>query len=351
MQTTGMNINAFFIGVATAYYVLMAYQIFVGERKRSTRLHKLMGWISIFWALSNGKDIILTFPGMYTESMLDMIIIFDGWSALTYLAFLYELTRPGWLTKKHLLIASMPFAIYTVAYFIYPCHTMIYYVVSFLVIFGLYITIIGYRHSVSYMNYIRNYYSNIDEINISWLRKVFLLAAASLLVWLFTALTENYLADCLYYIISISIWQMVVCHCRNLKQVNPEETVEIIEEERNGEEEPKNDEERKFPFAGTLEEMIENERLYLQPSLALDDLAKRLNTNRTYLSSYFSKVISKSFYDYINELRIKQKSIPMLEEHPDYTLEQVAQESGFNSLSTFRRAFRKITGMTPGEYR
>lgn len=231
MQTTSMNINAFFIGVATAYYVLMAYQIFVGERKRSTRLHKLMGWISIFWALSNGKDIILTFPGMYTESILDMIIILDGWSALTYLAFLYELTRPGWLTKKHLLIASMPFAIYTGAYFIYPCHTMIYYVVSFLVIFGLYITIIGYRHSVSYMNYIRNYYSNIDEINISWLRKVFLLAAASLLVWLFTALTENYLADCLYYIISISIWQMVVCHCRNLKQVNPEETEEIIEEE------------------------------------------------------------------------------------------------------------------------
>ena len=73
MQTTGMNINAFFIGVATAYYVLMAYQIFVGERKRSTRLHKLMGWISIFWALSNGKDIItLAEEELHVRSYLEI---------------------------------------------------------------------------------------------------------------------------------------------------------------------------------------------------------------------------------------------------------------------------------------
>lgn len=99
------------------------------------------------------------------------------------------------------------------------------------------------------------------------------------------------------------------------------------------------------------EKLVEGEELYLQPDLTLDDLAKRLNTNRTYLSSYFSNVIRKTFYDYINELRITQKSIPLMKSCPGNTLEQIAQASGFNSLSTFRRAFKKITGDTPSIYR
>ena len=56
------------------------------------------------------------------------------------------------------------------------------------------------------------------------------------------------------------------------------------------------------------------------------------------------------FYDYINAMRINKKSVPLMQEHPEYTLDYVAQQSGFNSLSTFRRAFRKYTGTTPGCY-
>ena len=38
-------------------------------------------------------------------------------------------------------------------------------------------------------------------------------------------------------------------------------------------------------------------------------------------------------------------------QHPEYTLEHIAQVSGFNSMATFHRAFKKIMGMTPGRYR
>ena len=40
-----------------------------------------------------------------------------------------------------------------------------------------------------------------------------------------------------------------------------------------------------------------------------------------------------------------------MREHPEFTLEHVAQISGFNSMSTFRRAFTKHTGMSPGQWR
>ena len=40
----------------------------------------------------------------------------------------------------------------------------------------------------------------------------------------------------------------------------------------------------------------------------------------------------------------------MLREHPEYTLDYVANESGFASISTFRRAFLKLTGKTPRQF-
>jgi len=62
-------------------------------------------------------------------------------------------------------------------------------------------------------------------------------------------------------------------------------------------------------------------------------------------------VLNTTFYDYINSLRIEEQSLTLMREHPDYTLERIATESGFQSLSTFRRAFLKEKGVTPSEYR
>ncbi|MBR6828759.1 MAG: AraC family transcriptional regulator [Prevotella sp.] len=47
----------------------------------------------------------------------------------------------------------------------------------------------------------------------------------------------------------------------------------------------------------------------------------------------------------------KKKSIPLMQQHLEYTLEQIATESGFQSISTFRRSFQKLKGVTPSEYR
>lgn len=345
------NINSFIIGMATAYYAIMSYLMFTTKNNGSTRLKKALAWIFLYWTISNAKDLILTFPGMYSQKNLDMIIVIDGWSAITCMAFLYELTRPGWITVKNITKACIPFFIYTILYICFPTHRTIYFITAFLTLFGLYITIIGYRNSIAYMKHIRSYYSNIDDIDISWLRKVFLLAAAGLLCWLFTSISGNIFTDILYYIASVAIWQIVIHHCRKLKQVSISETDKNSSLQAGATKPAPAQEERKYSFDGMPEKLVEGEELYLQPDLTLDDLAKRLNTNRTYLSSYFSNVIRKTFYDYINELRITQKSIPLMKSCPGNTLEQIAQASGFNSLSTFRRAFKKITGDTPSIYR
>jgi AraC-like DNA-binding protein len=60
--------------------------------------------------------------------------------------------------------------------------------------------------------------------------------------------------------------------------------------------------------------------------------------------------MGQTFYDYINQLRIERSTLPLINEHPEYTFEFVARQSGFISMSTFRRAFKKITGQTPSQY-
>ena len=108
---------------------------------------------------------------------------------------------------------------------------------------------------------------------------------------------------------------------------------------------------REYAFAQKLPAIMEAEELYLNPSLSIKDLTQRIGTNRTYLSDYFVHVKQTSFYEYINGLRIEKKSVPLLTEHPEYTMERIASESGFRSVSTFRRAFLKQKGVTPSDYR
>ena len=92
---------------------------------------------------------------------------------------------------------------------------------------------------------------------------------------------------------------------------------------------------------------MENERLYLNPDLTLADLAQAMGTNRTYMSNWLGDVYGQTFYDYINRLRIERESLPLMRQHPEYTMEYIAEKSGFGSVSTFRRAFLKFTGITP----
>ena len=105
-----------------------------------------------------------------------------------------------------------------------------------------------------------------------------------------------------------------------------------------------------FPFAGILERQIEKQKLYLKPDLSIADLSRLVATNRTYLSVYFKEVLHSSFYDYINKMRIQYACLPLMQNEHPIKIEVIAMESGFRSVTTFRRAFIKNMGITPNKY-
>ena len=88
-------------------------------------------------------------------------------------------------------------------------------------------------------------------------------------------------------------------------------------------------------------------QLYLQHDLTLLQLAKAIGTNRFYLSQYFSSQ-GTTYNAYINDLRINHfVSIcrEAIASKRSFTSQQLAQESGFRSYSTFSSAFKRKMGL------
>ena len=72
----GINLSAFFVGAATMYFAMYVARIFAMESR--TRWQTILGYIFVLWTLLNLKDILITFPSLYTPQMLNAIIICDG---------------------------------------------------------------------------------------------------------------------------------------------------------------------------------------------------------------------------------------------------------------------------------
>lgn len=83
--------------------------------------------------------------------------------------------------------------------------------------------------------------------------------------------------------------------------------------------------------------------------ISLNDVAKNVNLSYNYLSKVFKDGIGKSFIDYLTELRL-EKSMKLLADQ-SISIKEICQRIGYNDPNYYSKAFKKITGMTPTEYR
>lgn len=101
-----------------------------------------------------------------------------------------------------------------------------------------------------------------------------------------------------------------------------------------------------------LDELAAKTKFYLRKDISLNEVADALATNRTYASRMVNMVKGCKFNDYVNTLRLKKAE--ELFSTKDYmnthSIRDLAYDSGFASVSTFRRAFAKKYENTPLSY-
>jgi len=100
-----------------------------------------------------------------------------------------------------------------------------------------------------------------------------------------------------------------------------------------------------------LQELMEETKLYLNPKITREQLAKEANLNIKTLSSILNQHHGQSFNDFINSYRIEEVKIQL---HSQKLLKQtitgIAFGAGFNSQATFQRVFKNTVGMSPKVY-
>ncbi len=105
-------------------------------------------------------------------------------------------------------------------------------------------------------------------------------------------------------------------------------------------------------LARDLEKLMNEEKLYRQNDLKLERLAERLGTTRHFVSQVINQTYKMHFFDYINMKRIQEaKELLRASTRQELNVIEVAYMTGFNNKGTFNAVFKKVTGMTPTEFR
>lgn len=320
-----------------------------------------------------------------------------------YAIVLVEACRPLWMNWSRAFCFYIPFVVLMVTFWVHPV-PLAYYAMHFAAILcAVFILLWALRELPRFERALKEEYSYAEYINLHWLRGVILLFFCLLMLWVYDSMASGVRYDNIFLFNSLVMW-IAACFCFYRQSVvinavksyfvepsednaetnldaaendldkatahleaaeadlnaphahtQPENVAETVAEPQPVAEQPVEPEpeelklQQEAAFAERMYLLFEKEHVYLNPRLRLSELATLLGTNRTYLSQYFNQNCESTFYDFVNDYRIHHAKL--LLHSTDDTLETIAMNSGFNSLSTFRRAFVQREGMSPIEFR
>lgn len=225
-------------------------------------------------------------------------------------------------------------------------------------IFGLQVLVylgMGYQLVRKYDTRIANFYSNLEGKELLWVKLLTIsFFVASIVSFIANLLGRGLflgnelllavpsgLFSALFFIIGLqgNRQNQII---RNLEE-EAEETEAVV---------PVFTETKMANLKRELLKLLQENKLYLNPEIRVTELCKKLNTNRTYLSRVINEEFGLSFSDFINQYRVAYaRELLMRDKDERFSHTHIAEQSGFGSLSSFNRAFRKELGLTPGEYR
>lgn len=101
-----------------------------------------------------------------------------------------------------------------------------------------------------------------------------------------------------------------------------------------------------------LQLALERDKLYLNPALTIQDLAKVVGTNKTKLSHVINNCLNQNYASLLNSYRIRE-AIHLLSDskYYDYKIEAIGEMCGYSNRQVFHAAFKKAMGITPTHFR
>lgn len=383
------------------FHLVMACMFFYRHR---SRLKIYVSLLMLTIVAQYVKDLIFIGNTYYSSRLEEQYASsIDLLTLPMYAIVLVEACRPLWMNWSRAFCFYIPFVVLMVAFWVHPV-PLAYHAMHFAAILcAVFILLWALRELPRFERALKEEYSYAEYINLHWLRGVILLFFCLLMLWVYDSMASGVRYDNIFLFNSLVMW-IAACFCFYRQSVvinavksyfvepsednaetnldaaendldkatahleaaeadqnaphahtQPENVAETVAEPQPVAEQPVESEpeelklQQEAAFAERMYLLFEKEHVYLNPRLRLSELAMLLGTNRTYLSQYFNQNCESTFYDFVNDYRIHHAKL--LLHSTDDTLETIAMNSGFNSLSTFRRAFVQREGMSPIEFR
>ena len=98
--------------------------------------------------------------------------------------------------------------------------------------------------------------------------------------------------------------------------------------------------------------LFEEEKVFLNKHIKVVDIASQLNQNEKTISRAINRYSNGNFNTFINSFRVQySKDLLQSGKLDHYTIEAIAEESGFANKVSFYNAFKSVTGMSPKQFR
>ena len=203
----------------------------------------------------------------------------------------------------------------------------------------------GYRRNL------KDIYSSLNEKNLSWLNIV-LYGFVAIWAFDFTGFIL-YLSDIPHLFLNTAtmVFVLIFANLIVLMGLKHPEIFSGIEHTKKYQHSPLTKEEKE-QYLSRLLAYMESQRPYLDPSLTILNLSKKLSISSRYLSQVINETLRVNFFDFVNKYRVneaKRLIIDSAANHRNFL--DILFDSGFNSKSVFNHVFKKHTGMTPTQFK
>ena len=207
-----------------------------------------------------------------------------------------------------------------------------------------------------YREQLKDSRSNIENIDLTWLKILVLGFAIVTLIGVILALSK---VTNLFYSVEISLQiflglttyyadLVLVCFLLFFSAVNIQSVAKVQDSANRS----YIDYEADAEYVDRIMRYMDDEKPYLKSNITLDALSEFIDVPARELTAILNGHFKMNFYEFINNYRIKEaKIILAADKNQEKTISDIFVAVGFNSKSVFNTFFKKNVGVTPTEYR
>lgn len=231
---------------------------------------------------------------------------------------------------------------------------LVHFVEIFSVLFAIILVALAIQKVSSFAKNFNNYNPKVIRSSLNWLKYTLIAIFLGSLLWAYLTYLNLFvqgsnvsfyplwltIAATIYWLGHIGIYKYGIIEQRKrLRAYQTKNNIEKQKESRNA-------------HVAAFQNLLLNEKHFLDSELTLDKVAKLLQLSSSHLSRTIKNELQTNFVDYVNHLRVKEaKKYLENPEFSNYTITSIGLEAGFNSKSTFFHVFKKQTGKTPMAYK